>query len=413
MPRWLRSRALLLTSVPFLLGDLSVLGQRDLRLEPTGKRLALVIGNNAYARAPLKNAANDARVMGQALQKVRFQSEVLVDANARSMEAGVNQFASRLSAGDVAVFYFAGHGVQIDGENYLIPTDFDGHDEADVKYHSLSASWVQEKLDKTGAQLKIVILDACRNNPFRVSRGAGGGLAQMQGGRGSFIAFATAAGKVASDNVQDNNGLFTKHLAARIQQPGLSLDEVFNSVRADVDQASTGQQLPYIYSGVIGQFYFAPKTAPGPFTPDPNAYYRLTLKHSKKCFYMDFRGVFGQYLCDDTDAMAFQFKPAEGGYRISPKARNGCIEVPFGIEENGALFALIRCGNGGRNEIFDLKPVGDGYHQIVVRHSGKCMTVSNASTTGGMPIMQWGCLPGETGPHQMFRIEPWTLIKDR
>ena len=112
----------------------------------------------------------------------------------------------------------AGHGVQVEGENYLIPVDFAGRDEGDLKYKTQSASWVQEKLDKTGAQLKIIILDACRTNPFRVSRGLPGGLAQMQGGRGTFIAFATAAGKVANDNALDKNGPFTKHLAARLQE---------------------------------------------------------------------------------------------------------------------------------------------------------------------------------------------------
>jgi len=249
---------ILLSCFPMLLQPF----QRDLTVERVTKRVALVIGNNTYPGAPLKNAANDARAMGQTLQAIGFETEVLVDAGAAGMESAVNRLASRIGAGDVAVFYFAGHGVQIDGENYLVPTDFVGRDETDLKHRSLSAYWIQEKLDKTSAQLKILILDACRTNPFRVSRGGSAGLAQMQGGRGDFVAFATAAGKVANDSVQDSNGLFTKHLVTALQTQGLSLDEVFNKVRAEVDQESSGQQLPYVYSGVIGSFYFRPNGFP-------------------------------------------------------------------------------------------------------------------------------------------------------
>jgi len=114
---------------------------------------------------------------------------------------------------------FAGHGMQIDGENYLIPTDFAGS-ESDGKYRSLPASLVQDKLDKTGAQLKIVILDACRTNPYRSTRGGAAGLAQMQGAKGSFVAFATAAGKVANEIAGVSNGLFTKTPCRRAPTAG-------------------------------------------------------------------------------------------------------------------------------------------------------------------------------------------------
>jgi TonB family protein len=164
----------------------------------------------------------------------------------------------------VALFYYAGHGVQIDGENYLIPVDFNGHDEADLKYQSVSASRVEEKLDRSNAQLKILIFDACRTNPFRRSRSGLGGLAHMQGGRGTFIAFATAAGQVANEGPAGagaSNGIFTRYLVGALKQRGQTLDDVFNHVRADVDKASGGEQLPYVYSGVLGQYYFRPPAA--------------------------------------------------------------------------------------------------------------------------------------------------------
>src|SRR5579883_1432007 len=144
-------------------------GKRDLHLEkgnanqppvavapPSGHRLALVVGNNNYAKAPLKNAVNDARAIGAALKDTGFQVQVLENASARALDTAVNEFIQRIGAGDAALFYFAGHGVQLDGENYLIPVDFDGHDEADVRYSSRSASWVQEKMERTGARLKIL-----------------------------------------------------------------------------------------------------------------------------------------------------------------------------------------------------------------------------------------------------------------
>jgi uncharacterized caspase-like protein len=243
---------------------ITVVAQRDLQVErPGSRRRALVIGNNAYVSAPLRNAVNDVRSMSKALRDLGFQVDIVVDAGNKTMADAVDRFASKISNGDVAVFYYAGHGVQLEGENYLVPIDFDGKDETDLKYRSLPASWVEEKLDKSGAQLKILILDACRTNPFRLSRGGAAGLAQMQGGRGSFIAFATAAGKTAMEDVRAENGLFTGRLVAALKEPGLTLDEVFNRARQEVDRSSGGQQLPYIYSGVIGTFYFNPLNLTG------------------------------------------------------------------------------------------------------------------------------------------------------
>jgi len=261
-------------------------GQRDLRVESAGNRFALAIGNNAYRRGVLKNAANDARGVAVALREVGFTVDVVTDAGLARMEEAVDRFVALLKPGDVAVFYYAGHGVQVDGENYLIPTDFNGKDETDIKFGSRSASWIQEKLDRTGAQLKILILDACRTNPFRIKRSLEGGLAQMQGGRGSFIAFATAAGKVADDNPASGHGLFTQHLIETLHEPGLTLDGVFNQVRTAVDRDSGHEQLPYIYSGVIGEFYFRPPaagTVPAsrPSTGDPELVYWNSVKDSR------------------------------------------------------------------------------------------------------------------------------------
>ncbi len=154
--------------------------QRDLVLESGNQRRALVIGNNAYTKGRLANAVNDARLMGATLRSLNFKVDLVTDAGSRQMEDAVNRFASSVSPGDVALFYYAGHGVQIDGGNYLIPVDFTGRDESDIRYGSRSASWVLDKIVRAGARLQIVVLDACRTDPFRTTRALSGGLAQMQ-----------------------------------------------------------------------------------------------------------------------------------------------------------------------------------------------------------------------------------------
>ncbi|MBL8175017.1 MAG: caspase family protein, partial [Bryobacterales bacterium] len=149
---------------------------RDLQYESgNGRRLALIVGNEAYAKWPLRNPVNDARAVEQALRELGFETEAVVNAGLKALEQGVDRFVAKVKAGDVAMFYYAGHGIQIDGENYLVPVDFDAKDEADAKYVSYSAARVQERMDRAGARLSIVVLDACRNNPFRTTRSAGGG----------------------------------------------------------------------------------------------------------------------------------------------------------------------------------------------------------------------------------------------
>ncbi|MEO8025528.1 MAG: caspase family protein [Bryobacteraceae bacterium] len=231
--------------------------QRDLKFEAASPRKALIVGNQAYPKWPLNNPKNDARAMGDSLGKLGFETKVVVDANLRQLEQSIDGFIAQIRPGDVALFFYAGHGIQLAGENYLIPIDFDAKDEADAKYVSYSASRIQERMDQAGARLAILVLDACRNNPFRTTRGAGGGLAAMGTGKGTLIAFATAPGRTADDNPGGKNGLFTSHLIKALSEPGLSLDQVFNRVRERVYADSKQAQLPWTVSSVIGEFYFS------------------------------------------------------------------------------------------------------------------------------------------------------------
>jgi len=227
-------------------------------VEPRGL-VALAIGNANYNRAPLKNPVNDARAMSAALKELGFAVELATDADYKKLGVSIDRFVSRLRRGDVAVFYYAGHGMQIEGENYLVPTDFDAQDEAAAKYAAYPADRLLEGMERSGAQMSIIILDACRNNPYRGSRAIGGGLAPMGSGTGSFVAFATSPGKTASDNPRNGNGLFTAHLLDSLHQPGLSLDDVFNRTRERVYADSNHEQTPWTQSNVIGRFYFRPE----------------------------------------------------------------------------------------------------------------------------------------------------------
>lgn len=246
----------------FLTASLGVQGQpapsRDLRVKPVANRkVALVVGNSAYPKSPLRNPVNDARAVTAALTGLGFQTQSALDLNLRLLERSINDFVARVQPGDVAMFYYAGHGIQLEGENYIVPVDFDAKDEADAKYVSYSVSRMQERLEKAGARVVLIVLDACRNNPFQQTRSAtgGGGLAAMGSGKGTLIAFATAPGKTADDNPRGSNGLFTTHLVNAMRQPGLSVDQMFNRVREGVYNESNGRQVPWTVSSVIGDLY--------------------------------------------------------------------------------------------------------------------------------------------------------------
>lgn len=220
------------------------------------KRLALVVGNNDYPKIPLKNAINDARSMSRVLGELGFEVQSVENSTLIELAKAVDTFIGRLGAGDVGLFFFSGHGIQIEGVNYLLPVDFDAPDEVEAKYRSYSAERVRERMEDARVRLSIIVLDACRNNPFRVSRSGGQGLAAMNSGRGTLIAFATGPGKTASDNTLGENGLFTLYLIESLQVPGLKLDDVFNRTRQKVDAASGHRQTPWVVSSVIGDFYF-------------------------------------------------------------------------------------------------------------------------------------------------------------
>jgi hypothetical protein len=225
----------------------------------TEPRLALLIGNATYKASPLANPVNDVRLMEGALKEAGFTVIKAENASIRDMRRLVRDFGDKLKAtGGVGLFYFAGHGVQVRGENFLVSTDSDIRNEDEVADEALNASVILEKMQTAGNRMNLIILDACRNNPFSVkSRSATSGLATMSAPSGSLVAYSTAPGSVASDG-SGKNGLYTEHLAKVLRQPGLPVEEVFKQVRAAVRKDSNNQQTPWENTALEGQFYFKP-----------------------------------------------------------------------------------------------------------------------------------------------------------
>lgn len=232
------------------------------------RRIALVIGNGAYETAPLANPVNDARDMAGLLEGLGFSVVRAIDVDRRTMRDRIRDFGDRIRRGGVALFYYAGHGIQVDGENYLVPVRARVFSEDEVEDECLRVSSVLRKMETAGNRLNIVILDACRNNPFgRRFRAMSRGLARMDAPAGSILAYATAPGSTAADG-EGENGLYTSRLLAHMRKPGLEIGQLFRKVRADVMAATGEQQVPWESSSLVGNFYFVTEDSPLPPTPD-------------------------------------------------------------------------------------------------------------------------------------------------
>ena len=220
-------------------------------------RLALIIGNATYKSSPLSNPVNDARLMDKVLKEAGFTTIKAENASIRDMRRLVRDFGDKLKAsGGVGLFYYAGHGVQVRGENFLISTDSDIRNEDEVADDSVNVSVILDKMQSAGNRMNLIILDACRDNPFaNKSRSAAAGLATINAPSGSLVAYATAPGSVAWDG-KGQNGLYTDSLAKAIQQPGLAVEEVFKQVRTAVRVGSNNRQTPWENTALEGQFYF-------------------------------------------------------------------------------------------------------------------------------------------------------------
>jgi hypothetical protein len=248
------------------------------------KRVALVIGNSAYQNVTaLDNPTRDAALMAETLSGLGFTlvgGKAQLNLDKGAMDSAVQNFGHQVQGADIALFYYAGHGVQVQGSNYLVPVNANPTREADVDFQMMDANLVLRQMQDAGTKLNLVVLDACRNNPFgsRGLRSADGGLAQMRAPGGTLISYATQPGAVAQDG-SDGHSPYTRALAATLKQPGLDIFQTFNRVGLAVQRDTGGSQQPWVSSSPIdGTFYFvapaAQPPAPGqgadPLRPDPD-----------------------------------------------------------------------------------------------------------------------------------------------
>ena len=227
-------------------------------------RLALVLGNSAYAGKALANPANDASDMAKVLGGLGFVVILCVDADYKAMQSALDEFQKRLPGKDTALFYYAGHGVQVQGENFLIPVNTDIQGEADIRLRCVPVTGVLERIRNAGVSTAIVFLDACRDNPFKFgprdlgSRGLS--VVAAPADLETLVAYATEPGSVAADG-SGRNGVFTGALLARLAEPGIGILDLMTRVRADVIESTKGAQRPRTDVGLSKPFYFVDPAA--------------------------------------------------------------------------------------------------------------------------------------------------------
>lgn len=231
--------------------------------ENAQKRIALVIGNSDYQHtSALVNPKNDATVMAKALRSLDFEVIDALDLSQNDMKRAIKKFAQKLEEGGrgtIGLFYYAGHGVQVNGVNYLIPVNAKISSAVDVEIESVDLQSVTNAMDVAGNGLNVVVLDACRDNPFKSStRSLSRGLARINAPKGSLIAYATSPGDVAADGVGDNSP-YTAALVKTMQVPGLTIERVFKRVRLEVHEQTKETQTPWESSSLTGDFYFLPE----------------------------------------------------------------------------------------------------------------------------------------------------------
>lgn len=277
----MKIRRLTILATLLIACNLLAFSQTDRQLQRQGenqseKRTALVIGNGSYKQVPsLDNPVNDATDIAAALKGLDFEVITGTDRDLVQMSRLIREFGKKLAQNKgVGLFYYAGHGVEVSGRNFLIPVDADIARESETQYNAIDVNLILTEMDDANNGFNIVILDACRNNPFSRgwSRGVDtGGLASVNAPTGTYIAYAAAPGKTASDGTGTRNGIFTGALLKNLKRPGLKLEEVFKATREEVMALTRRKQVPWELSSFQGDFYFFPKLAEPKAQPNATA----------------------------------------------------------------------------------------------------------------------------------------------
>jgi formylglycine-generating enzyme required for sulfatase activity len=360
-------------------------------------RIALVIGNSEYSSGPLPNPANDAKMIGETLSSLGFEVIARRNADQNTMKRAIQEFGSRLEKGGpsaVGLFYYAGHGVQLNGRNYLIPTTAQIEREGDVEIEAVSADWVIEQMRYARNRLNIVILDACRNNPFtRSMRSVDHGLATMDAPAGILIAYSTAPGAVAADG-SGRNSPYTEALSQAMRDLHEPVEQVFKHVRVGVMGATSGKQVPWESSSLTGDFYFAaaPGKIPAVIQTTPAVQSAATLQsaappavtaeptRSSGTFSSFVSGLFGtnKSAPDSSPKPADASpKPADAPIRQAMNIPNKAPDVPVGSISGSSATAVFQTIGIQSSDIDATHSYPQSTIHQLVAHSPRHVTVGN------------------------------------
>jgi hypothetical protein len=324
------------------------------------QKYALVIGNGAYTGITrLNNPVNDAADISAALRGLGFTVDLVINAGRVQMEEAVTRLKSRLSAerGSYGLFYYAGHGVQSGGENYLIPVDANIPSEAYLRDRSVSMSAALDELNAAGNTLNIIVLDACRDNPFGWRRSGTRGLQVVSNQPAdSIIVYATSAGSTAADGT-GRNGLFTTHLLNNLKKPGLSVRDMFDQTGADVRRTSGGAQIPAIYSQFFDVAYLGTRPAvvmpaPGPAVVQPAAPPVQPAPSPAKVYNIGDIGPAGGWIFYDKGSFSDGWRYLEA----APRDIDG--EIVWGLLSKTVSATGTAVGSGKRNTQLILEALG-------------------------------------------------------
>ena len=309
-------------------------------------RVALIVGNSDYASPHLKlaNPANDAAAMERALRNAGFTTITRLNAKRLDFYRALDEFAGKIGRDEhsVGLFYYAGHGVQADGTNYLIPVDAEVESVTDLEANAFDVQRVLRTMQGAQNEMNIVILDACRDNPLPKTRGIERGLRRMEAPSGTFIAYAAAPGQVAQDGANGTNGVFTGELLKAMAEPGMPLEQLFKKVIAGVKADTQGQQQPWSEASIQGDFYFyapvgaAALTPPGVNLQQVELAYWESIKDSTDP--ADFRAYLEKYPRGDfaglaTNRMRVAQTSRIGGSKAQPIATTGASSPPVVMEK--------------------------------------------------------------------------------
>jgi TPR repeat protein len=323
---------------------LSVFLGAVLMVQPSyaSKRLALVVGNSNYSEARLANPVNDAKAIAEKLRQLGFSVDLQQNINRKTLRQTIRRFGEQLSSDDIGLFYFAGHGMQVAGENYLIPIGSDISTEDEIPDETVSVNAVLRKMESAKNAVNIVILDACRNNPFKRSfRSSSRGLRRVDGPVGYIIISAPAPGSEADDGA-GANGVFTSHLLKHITSPGLTIHQIMNRVRNGVRASTNGKQIPWESSALTGDFYFN-NTTPVVANNTETLFWQVVKQENNQHFYQNYlnrypQGVYkpqaqaaiqrllgadtGRELREKADYLYFDKHDEKGAFRLYQQAAN-------------------------------------------------------------------------------------------